>query len=169
MLYLQHTTFNSAYYALHESLNHTQAKSHTTTLQSKLNFTIKSINFQVLNFSPSRLRFYKSVFQHFNFAKQPLNMIKIINSSKNHEIFHYLSSKDILQEILNFNHLGNFSMENKTLLILNQVNSQTLKQKHDFSSTQHKYSNLSKALSASKKNSFSMAYITTKSSNTKEH
>jgi hypothetical protein len=42
-------------------------------------------------------------------------------------------------------------MENKTLLILNQVNSQTLKQKHDFSSTQHKYSNLSKALSASKK------------------
>src|ERR1044072_5095484 len=85
MLYLQHTTFNSAYYALHESLNHTQAKSHTTTLQSKLNFTIKSINFQVLNFSPSRLRFYKSVLQHFNFAKQPLNMIKIINNSKNHE------------------------------------------------------------------------------------
>src|ERR1044072_5751274 len=133
--------------------------SHTNTLQSKLNFTIKSIKFQVLNFSPSRLRFYKSVLQHFNFAKQPLNMIKIINTSKNHEIFHYSSSKDILQEILNFNHLDNFSMENKTLLILNRVNSQTFKQKHDFSSTQHKNLNLFKALSASRNYNFLKSYI----------
>src|ERR1044072_4461734 len=141
---------------------HTQSLcSHNSTLQlspSKLNFYNKSLKFQVLNFSPLRLRFYKSVLPHFNFAKQPLNMIQIINSPKIHASFYYSSSKDILQELLKFNHLGNCSIENKTLLILNQFNSQSLRQKHDFFSTQHKCSNLSKAISASK-NSICKAYI----------